>query len=86
MKIIRPEYTPPPKEKKMLLADGRTIKIPEEFLIDDNTYKTEIEKLMDEVIDENFIKIEITLTKEEHEAWINKGAKRWLKEELTKKS
>ena len=84
MKIIRPEYTPPPQ--KVIVKPNNLVDSKKDEFIDDNTYKTDIEKLMDEVIDENFIKIEITLTKEEHEAWIKKGAERWLKKLLTKKS
>ena len=97
MKIIRPENTPPPKKKEIIKtygwesrqthtdfieADGRTIRMTESLMIDDSTFKTEAEKIMDEVIDENFIKVEIMFTKEQHEEWIKKGAEKWLKEEL----
>ena len=41
-----------------------------------------IKKLMQEIIDENKIKVEITLTKRQKEIFDKKGGERWLKKQL----
>lgn len=95
MKIIRPEntLTPPPKVET-LISDKEIIT--QEYTIgkDENNeiYQerriveiTPLEQLMQQVIDENKIKVEITLTKKQYELWNKKGGIKWLKKALNTK-
>lgn len=98
MKIIRPEntnefkkeiYTVVPSdlidgtrygEKDALILDGHEV-----TPFTDETAKVEMSSLdilMQQTIDENKIKVEITLTKRQYELWNKKGGEKWLKKKL----
>ena len=91
MNIIRAENIQPTRKEKI----DELVKISEEYDLYDNKSKQkkdlskqtimdeEILSLMDETIEENKIKVEITLTKSQYELWKKKGEEKWMKQILT---
>ena len=84
MKIIRPENNL--AEKK--IDDDLTLLIDDKVVtpFDENAEieisfdeKSTIENLMEEVINDNKIKVEITFTKKQYEQWEKNGGIKWLK-------
>lgn len=49
-----------------------------QIILDDNMID-----LMNQTIEENKIKVEIILTKRQHELWLKKGGEKWLKQIIT---
>lgn len=55
----------------------------DEYYEDTNGNIPLIDVLMQQTIDENTKKLEITLTKRQYEQWLKKGGEKWLKHKLS---
>lgn len=70
-------------ENCSLIIDGREVMPFEQEVLEMNFDKpNSIEQLMQQTINENKIKVEITLTKRQKELFDKKGGEKWLKKVL----
>ena len=80
MKIVRAENIQVQKEENINKKEEKNVL--QDVVIDEKKEQT-LEELMEETINENKIKVEITLTKKQYELWKKKGEEKWLKQILT---